>query len=151
MRYLNIVISSIDAPDVIKRNFRKAVVMLQTDFVDKILSRSGNNYRAVSVITQYCFSMRRALEVPAYLFKPPPRVSSSVVVIERKPVRPTINELKTIKHLWSFKGKTVASALKVIAKKTNKDITALEVSEKRIAELSPEEAFRIAKAIEQSN
>ena len=133
------------------RNFRKAVVMMQADFVDKILSRSGKNYRAISVIAQYCFSIKRILNVPAHLFKPPPRVSSSVVVIERKPVRPTRNELKAVKQLWSFKGKTVASAMKAIAKKTDKDLTAVEVPEKRIAELSPDEAFRIANAIEQSN
>ena len=134
-----------------RKNFRKAIVMLQTDFVDKIFSRSGKNYRAVSVIAQYCFSIRRVLEVPAHLFKPPPKVSSSVIVIERNPVRPTKSEIKTLKYLWSFKGKTVASAIKIIAKKTDKDLKTVELPEKRITELSPEEAFKVSRAIEQTN
>ncbi|MCS4537469.1 MAG: 16S rRNA (adenine(1518)-N(6)/adenine(1519)-N(6))-dimethyltransferase RsmA [Thaumarchaeota archaeon] len=133
------------------KNFRKAVAMLQTDFVDKILSRSGKNYRAVSVIAQYCFTIRRVFEVPARLFKPPPKVSSSVIVIERKPVTPTKSEIKSLKYLWSFKGKTVASAIKAIAKKSDKNLKTVEVPEKRIAELSPEQAFRVAKAIDQAN
>lgn len=132
------------------RNFRMAVVMLQSDFVNKILSRSGKNYRAVSVIAQYCFSIERAMEVPPHLFEPAPKVSSIVIAIKRKQVALTKEKIKAVKYLWSFKGKTVASAIKAIEKKTGKDI-AIPVSEKRVTELSPEEAFKVVGMIEQAN
>jgi len=133
------------------RDFRIVVVMLQSDFINKILSRSGKNYRAVSVIAQYCFSIERVMEVPAYRFKPPPKVSSNVVIIKRKPVAPTKGEINALKYLWSFKGKTIASALKALEKKTGKYLAISEVPEKRITDLSPEEAFKVVGIIEQAN
>lgn len=133
--------------------FRRAVVMLQTDFVDKLLSLSGRTYRAVSVIAQHAFSIRKVAEVPKALFKPPPKVSSTIIIIERKNIKLTKSDLQKVKYLWSFRGKTLSSAVKAIArkKKVNKvNISTLINSRKRIAELSPEEAFRVAKAIEQA-
>ncbi|MBI2126125.1 MAG: ribose ABC transporter permease [Thaumarchaeota archaeon] len=139
------------------RKFRRAVVMLQTDFVDKLLATSGRNYRAISIIAQYVFSIRKAMIVTRSLFRPPPKVSSSIVIIQRSGPQPTEEDLHAIKYLWSFKGKTLRSAIKIISKKRviaaegilgllPKRLIAL-----RVSDLSPSEAFKVAEAIEKAS
>jgi 16S rRNA (adenine1518-N6/adenine1519-N6)-dimethyltransferase len=139
------------------RKFRRAVLMVQTDFVDKLLATSGRKYRAISIISQYVFSIRKEMVVPKSLFRPPPKVSSSIVIIERTGPQPTEVDLNTIKHLWSFKGRTLRSAIKIISKK--KGIAAERILNLlpqrlvglRILDLSPSEAFKVAKAIEKAS
>lgn len=138
------------------REFRRAVVMLQTDFVNKLLSSTGRSYRAISVIAQHAFSIRKILEVPKDLFRPPPKVSSSIVVIGRNGPHMSRSELGAIKYLWSFRGKTVSSAMRILAKKKSIPIQNLlkelprEIVSLRISELSPAGAFRVANTIERA-
>lgn len=57
-----------------------AVLMLQKDFVDKILAvPGGKKYNAQSVLFQLLFQARRCFHVPAGAFTPAPRIMSTVI------------------------------------------------------------------------
>jgi len=59
-----------------------AVVMLQKDFVDKLLSPENNKkYNAQSVVFQTFFRARRCFNVPAGAFQPKPKIVSTVLAI----------------------------------------------------------------------
>jgi 16S rRNA (adenine1518-N6/adenine1519-N6)-dimethyltransferase len=65
-----------------------AVLMLQKDFVDKLLaspsglvSVRGKKYNAQSVVFQLLFKTRRCFNVPAGAFMPAPKITSTVLVV----------------------------------------------------------------------
>ncbi|MCX6555732.1 MAG: 16S rRNA (adenine(1518)-N(6)/adenine(1519)-N(6))-dimethyltransferase RsmA [Candidatus Aminicenantes bacterium] len=59
-----------------------AVVMLQRDFVDKLLSAENQKkYNAQSIVFQTFFQTRRCFNVPAGAFQPAPKVTSTVLAI----------------------------------------------------------------------
>jgi 16S rRNA (adenine1518-N6/adenine1519-N6)-dimethyltransferase len=59
-----------------------AVLMLQKDFVDKLLSLAGGKrYNAQSVVFQLLFQARRCFNVPAGAFTPAPKINSTVLAI----------------------------------------------------------------------
>ena len=60
----------------------QAVLMLQKDFIDKLLSPSCNKkYNAQSVAFQTLFQVRRCFNVPAGAFIPAPKVISTVLAV----------------------------------------------------------------------
>ena len=60
----------------------RAVLMLQKDFIDKLLSPAGNKkYNAQSVVFQTLFQVRRCFNVPAGAFVPAPKVLSTVLAV----------------------------------------------------------------------
>ena len=64
----------------------EAVLMLQRDFVDKLLAApGGKKYNAQSVVFQLLFQARRCFDVPAGAFAPAPKVRSTVIAA--RPVR----------------------------------------------------------------
>ena len=51
-----------------QRNFRRGIILLQREFVEKLLSKPGEkNYRAISILSQYRFSIKKLLDVPRYV------------------------------------------------------------------------------------
>ena len=63
-----------------RRGIGEAVLMLQKDFVDKLLSPpGGKKYNAQSVVFQLLFQARRCFDVPAGAFVPAPKVKSTVI------------------------------------------------------------------------
>jgi len=122
-----------------ERDFDRAIVMVQKEFAGKLLANSVKNYRAVSALAQYCFDIEPLMQVGKNSFSPKPKVDSVVLkMIKRRKVgREVIRELKL---LFSFKGKKVRSA----ARKLGISETLID---KRIENLSPEEAVRLAERI----
>jgi 16S rRNA (adenine1518-N6/adenine1519-N6)-dimethyltransferase len=60
-----------------------AVLMLQKDFVDKVLAApGGKKYNAQSVLFQLLFQVRRCFHVPAGAFTPAPRIMSTVIAVQ---------------------------------------------------------------------
>ncbi|MCU0277055.1 MAG: 16S rRNA (adenine(1518)-N(6)/adenine(1519)-N(6))-dimethyltransferase RsmA, partial [Acidobacteria bacterium] len=63
-----------------------AVLMLQRDFIDKLLAPSGGKkYNAQSVLFQLLFQARRCFDVPANAFVPRPKVVSTVIAAQPLP------------------------------------------------------------------
>ncbi|HEX7502903.1 MAG TPA: rRNA adenine N-6-methyltransferase family protein, partial [Acidobacteriota bacterium] len=61
-------------------------LMLQRDFVDKLLSRENNKkYNAQSVVFQLLFQARRCFHVAPGAFVPQPKVVSTVIAVRPLP------------------------------------------------------------------
>ena len=64
---------------------RSIAVMIQKVVGDKLLSQPGEDgYGPLAILSQYLCEVRRALDVPAACFTPPPKVDSSFMVLERR-------------------------------------------------------------------
>jgi 16S rRNA (adenine1518-N6/adenine1519-N6)-dimethyltransferase len=64
----------------------RAVLMLQKDFVDKLLSPPGEKkYNAQSVVFQFLFQARRCFNVSPGSFLPQPKVMSTVLAVRPAP------------------------------------------------------------------
>ena len=64
-------------------------VMIQKEVGDKLLSRPGDDgYGPLAILCQYKCEIRRALDVPAACFTPPPKVDSSFMVLTRRQTPP---------------------------------------------------------------
>lgn len=64
----------------------KAVFMIQKEVADRILAKPGNKtYGGLTVWIQSHAKVRRGFNVPPGAFFPPPRVDSSVIVMEQLP------------------------------------------------------------------
>lgn len=60
-------------------------VMVQKEVGDKLLSGPGDEgYGPLPILCQYTCEVRRALDVPAACFTPPPKVDSSFMVLKRR-------------------------------------------------------------------
>jgi 16S rRNA (adenine1518-N6/adenine1519-N6)-dimethyltransferase len=60
-----------------------AVLMLQKDFIDKLLAPAGGKkYNAQSVVFQLFFQARRCFDVPRGAFVPAPKITSTVLAVQ---------------------------------------------------------------------
>jgi len=96
---------------------RSIAVMIQKEVGDKLLSRPGEEgYGPLAIMCQYFCEIRRALDVPAACFTPPPKVDSSFMVLERREVKPysACDEailLKLVKGAFAMRRKTLVNNL----------------------------------------
>ncbi len=96
---------------------KSIAVMIQKEVGDKLLSGPGEEgYGPLAILCQYYCSVRRALDVPAACFTPPPKVDSSFMVLERyqnKPFQASDEALllKLIKGAFAMRRKTLANNL----------------------------------------
>ena len=91
--------------------FKRAVVLLQEDFVRKILAPPGDReYRGISALSQVSFDVRVLDTVARESFSPSPRVDSAMVsFVPRQRVTPS--EASNIMRLFSLRRRQVDSAL----------------------------------------
>jgi 16S rRNA (adenine1518-N6/adenine1519-N6)-dimethyltransferase len=121
--------------------YDRAVVLLQEDFVQKIMAPAGSrNYRAVSVITQISSDVRLGERVGRSAFSPPPRVSSRIVTF-RPRIRMQKQQVIMVKRLFALRRRTVGSAL---AKVGFGPTASTEGSTRRVYHLTPTEVYQIA-------
>ena len=91
--------------------FRRAVVVLQEDFVRKIMAPPGDrDYRGVSALSQICFQMTVLGRVRRAAFSPQPRVGSVIALFEPRR-RVTKEEASNISRLFSLRRRLADSAL----------------------------------------
>ena len=94
-----------------RHRYQRAVVLLQRDFVDKLLAWPGQDgYRAISVISQLSSEVRVELNVPRESFDPPPRVFSVVVVMRPRDLF-LPDEIRLVKMLFSQRRRKLSGAL----------------------------------------
>lgn len=124
-----------------QKNFRKGVIMLQKEFVDKLLSDPGDkNYRAISVLCQYRFSINILMDIPKKSFHPMPKIDSQL--IEIYPKNPPLSKsiIDDIQFLFSFRKKTISFILNYFHKHYRCNIDPMKYSEiksSKLATLSP--------------
>ena len=119
--------------------YDRAVVLLQEDFVRKVLSPPGTrNYRAVSVIAQISSEMKEIGRVNSSAFQPPPRVGSQLIVMRPK-TRLTEEQVSVVKKLFSLRRRKMSSVLARFAVPGGAE----ERGGRRIYSLTPEEVYEI--------
>ena len=90
--------------------YNRAVVLLQEDFVKKIMATPGDrDYRAISAIAQISSEFRVLMSVGKRSFSPPPRVNSLMVLVKPK-TKLTRTEILKIRRFFSLRRKKVISA-----------------------------------------
>jgi 16S rRNA (adenine1518-N6/adenine1519-N6)-dimethyltransferase len=125
------------------RQFDRAIVMVQKEFMDKIEALSGQkNYRAISVITRYSFCLKRLLSVDRTSFNPMPRVDSEIVEMTptNKP-RLTTQTVRTLELIFSQRNRKLSVLAKRFRWKTE------HLGNRRIDELDPHELVEIAESL----
>ena len=119
-------------------DFRRAAVVLQEDFVRKIMAPSGDrNYRAVSAMAQISFEMENVGRVGRRSFSPPPRVNSVIVSFTPKN-KISGSERANISRLFSLKRRQVDSALAKLGMASKKSF-----GHRRVYSLTPPEVHRL--------
>ncbi|HME19602.1 MAG TPA: rRNA adenine dimethyltransferase family protein [Nitrososphaerales archaeon] len=121
--------------------YDRAVVLLQEDFVRKVLSPPGErDYRAVSAIAQISSDIEELGPVRRDAFRPPPRVDSLMVAVRPK-VRLSEREISNIKRLFSLRRREVSSALAQLGFPS----AVSQYGKRRVYSLSPPEVHEICR------
>lgn len=121
-----------------QRKFSRAVIMVQKEFAEKLVSMSKKEMRAISVIATHAFDIEKIMSVNKNNFEPPPKVDSVVLRLKQKRVV-SAKLIESVEKMFSYRRKTIGN----IAKNFGKTIQ----SDKRLEELSGDEIIRIAKQI----
>ncbi len=93
--------------------FKKAYLMFQKEFGEKLLAKAGDkNYGRLSVMFQAYFKGRIIRHLPRHYFTPPPKVDSVIVEIEKvtTPLPDYFEDL--VRLLFSQRNKKVKNILK---------------------------------------
>lgn len=96
---------------------KSIAVMIQKEVGDKLLCQPGDDaYGPLAILCQYTCVVRRALDVPASCFNPPPKVDSSFMVLERRenPLCSVLDEpsfFRLIKAAFMMRRKTLVNNL----------------------------------------
>jgi 16S rRNA (adenine1518-N6/adenine1519-N6)-dimethyltransferase len=128
------------------RKFRRAIVMFQKEFVDKLKARPGEkNYRSVSAICQYCFRIDSLIEVDRKSFLPRPQIDSQVVrLTPYKDNYIDIYTLRTLNYIFSFRNKKASSVAKTFGTNLLGD---LNLNNKRIEQLTPQDLVSLSESL----
>ena len=123
----------------VQRKFKRAIIMVQKEFAQKLLAKKGGKERrSISILASYCFDIENLMDVKNTSFRPPPKVDSVVLSIVQKQVL-SGEIVRTVNKLFSFKRKTIRH----IGKKMGLEID----SDKRLEEIPEGEIIEIAKRI----
>jgi len=121
----------------IQKKFSRAVVMVQKEFAEKLVTESKER-KAISILAQHAFDMEPVIKVGKSNFIPQPRVDSVVLILKSKKVV-SKELLKTVNKLFSYRRKTIQNILKQFGKESD--------STKRLDDLDGDEIIKIAKQI----
>ena len=122
-----------------QKKFSHAIIMVQKEFAEKLLSKPGNkNHRAVTVLANCCAQIERVMYVKKSNFSPPPKVDS-VVLRLTKTQQISKNIINTVNKLFSYRKKTIRN----VAKQFGISID----SNQRFEDLTDGDIVRLAKQI----
>ncbi len=119
-------------------SFSHGVIMVQTEFVDKLFAKSSKNRKAISVIANHSFEIKNINRVGKNNFSPPPKVDSVILKIIQKNILDK-DLIQTIHKIFSYRRKTVKNILKQFNKET--------LIKKRVDDLSGDEIIKLANQI----
>lgn len=107
------------------RFWEQMVLMFQLEVAARICAQPGDNaYGRLAVLCQSVGACRIAMEIPARLFTPPPKVDSAVVIID--PLDNPFEDLKGLGELthacFGQRRKMMRASLKGYAKRKNIDL-----------------------------
>ncbi len=118
--------------------YDRAVVLLQKDFVDKVLSPPGSrDYRAISVIAQASSEITVLDRVPRSAFSPQPKVTSIIVGMKPRRILSAL-QVTGIKRLFALRRREVAAAAAKVGGHRSEGW-----GHRRVYSLSPDEAVAL--------
>jgi len=124
------------------KRYEKAIVILQEDFVKKIMAKPGQkDYRAMSVVSQCSSNIEIVRRVYRSSFDPPPKVSSVLVVI-RPRLKLSRDLIMTIKKVFSLRRRKIGVALKILGMRC--ELGYVE-RDKRVYQIDPDNLLEIAR------
>jgi 16S rRNA (adenine1518-N6/adenine1519-N6)-dimethyltransferase len=128
-----------------RAEYSRAVVLLQEDFVRKVLAPPGaRDYRGVSALAQISSKIDTLERVQRTAFDPQPRVSSVMVRIQPR-MRLAEEEVGRIRRLFSLRRKMVSPALMSLGMKARG-----EYGRRRVYSLTPAEVHEVCAPSAQS-
>ncbi|MEL6686256.1 MAG: 16S rRNA (adenine(1518)-N(6)/adenine(1519)-N(6))-dimethyltransferase RsmA [Pseudomonadota bacterium] len=109
------------------RFWEQMVLMFQLEVAQRVCAQPGeNHYGRLAVLCQSVASCRIAMEVPARLFTPPPKVDSAVIVLD--PLETPFEDLKALGEVtqaaFGQRRKMLRASLKPFAKRKGLDLGA---------------------------
>ena len=120
----------------IKKNFSRAIVMVQKEFAEKLLKKT--NSKSISVLANYAANIDHVMNVNKTNFLPQPKVNSVVLKLTRK--KKVDNDLiKNVNKLFSYKRKNIHNILKQFGQFIE--------SNQRLEDLTGDEIIKLAKKI----
>ncbi|OGS42634.1 MAG: ribosomal RNA small subunit methyltransferase A [Euryarchaeota archaeon RBG_16_62_10] len=139
--------------------FDVAVLMLQKEFAERMVARSGTpEYGRLSVGVYYRADSDIVLDVPRHVFWPQPKVDSCVVrLVPKEPPFKVLDELvfsKVTQAIFSHRRKKISNSLKtdpsvshLTSQMDSGALASLPYSTKRAEELTPEMIGELADAL----
>ena len=122
----------------LQKKFSCAMIMVQRDFAEKLMTNSTKERRAISVLSQYGFNMKIVKKVNNTNFSPRPKVDSVILQITQNHV--VSKELiETINKIFSYRRKTIQN----IAKNFGTTVK----SDGRLEDMDNNEIIKLAKKI----
>lgn len=154
-RFISNIPYSISSPlifRILENDFRRAVIMVQKEFADRMAAGAGSDdYSRLSVNTYYRARCELLDHVPRSKFWPQPEVDSTVISLEpRPPPFKVVNErffLHLVNLLFQHRRKKIGTILKMTGQAEKDSIPSLPYTERRVEELSPEMIGELADAI----
>jgi len=129
-----------------KEKFRRAVLIVQKEFAQKMVANPGEkNYGRLSVTAQIAFDVKLVQIVPRHLFRPMPKVDSAMILLHPTGKQLTAFEENIIRYLFSHKNKTVRNALLDSKMFMKEELEVLgKFAKRKVRSLKKEEVLEIA-------
>ena len=94
----------------------RAILIIQREVADRLLAAPGTRaYGRLSVLTRYCWEVRRVLNIPRGAFVPPPAVESACVRLDARATPPVaVDEARffeLVKAAFAQRRKTLVNCL----------------------------------------
>jgi len=131
----------------------QVVCMLQKEVADRIAAPHGSKtYGILSVLLQAYYDIDNLFKVPPGVFRPPPKVMSAVIRLQRNAVvKLACDEVlfvQVVKQAFNTRRKTLRNALKNL--NLPAEISSLEIMDKRAEQLSVDQFVNLTLLIERS-
>jgi 16S rRNA (adenine1518-N6/adenine1519-N6)-dimethyltransferase len=128
------------------KKFSRAIVMLQKEFVNKLQAKPGEtNYRPISVISQYCFTIENLLDVSRTSFWPQPQIDSKLVrLTPNKHNDMAVQTLNNLNYIFSRRNKKASSVAKNLSSNWSSNCN---WDNKRIYQLPPRDLVHFAESM----
>ena len=135
----------------------EATLMLQKEVADRVMAVPGSrDYGGLAIQIALLADVERVLTLPPGAFRPPPKVTSSVVRMQFRPPRVEVGSLETferiVRGIFLQRRKTLSNALKPVADSFGRSAADLIAAAgvdgtKRPEELMLEEVARLSRAV----
>jgi len=122
----------------IQKNFSRAVIMVQKEFAEKLITNSKKERKAISILAQHALEIKTVTKVSKSNFLPQPKVDSVVLKLKRKTTVPN-DLIKATNRLFSYRRKTLQNIIGRFG--------GIFKSNKRLDDLHGDEIIKIAKQI----